>query len=155
MKTSPTLRREADLITEHLRAIRLILKRPVEALINESGLTTPQVALLQVLAGNNGLSLKDLSARLGLAHSTVSGIVDRLQRRGLVRRQADPADKRFMRIYLTEAVKSYVKEGAALHHPGPLIDALRAASPRQQSQIRAGLLALRKLLEKTGAPTVS
>ena len=47
-------------------------------------MTVPQVNALEELTRVDGLSLKALSARMGLSHSTVSGIVDRLGRRGFV-----------------------------------------------------------------------
>ena len=56
-----------------LRVARQIVNRPVEALIKSGGLTGPQQSAMQVLVESDGLSLKDLSKELGLAHSTVSG----------------------------------------------------------------------------------
>lgn len=142
---------EAEVIIEHLRAIRLILKRPIAEAIAESGLTAPQVGLLRALAGG-GLSLKELGARLGLAHSTVSGIVDRLERKGLVRRESDARDRRSTMIVPSEAVTTYVKNAAALHRPGSLVEALRSASAEDRSVILAGLASLRRVLERNHAP---
>jgi DNA-binding MarR family transcriptional regulator len=148
------LLREADAITDHVRAIRLILKRPIVEAIAAGGLTAPQVGVLRalVLAGGEGLSLKDLSSQLGLAHSTVSGIVDRLERRGLARRVADEADRRVTRIVPSDEVRSYVKSGAALHHPTPLVEGLCRASTEERSRIKDGLETLRRLLESGGSP---
>jgi DNA-binding MarR family transcriptional regulator len=149
------LLREADAITDHVRAIRLILKRPIVEAIAAGGLTAPQVGVLRalVLARGDGLSLKDLSAQLGLAHSTVSGIVDRLERRGLARRVADDADRRVTRIVPSDEIRSFVKSGAALHHPAPLVEALRRASVEERSRIRDGLETLRRLLDSGGSPS--
>jgi DNA-binding MarR family transcriptional regulator len=148
------LLREADAITDDVRAIRLILKRPIVEAIAAGGLTAPQVGVLRalVLARAEGMSLKDLSAELGLAHSTVSGIVDRLERRGLARRIADEADRRVTRIVPSDEVRSYVRSGATLHHPAPLVEALRRASVEERSRIRDGLETLRRLLESGGSP---
>ena len=49
---------------------------------------------MHVLVHSEGISLRALSKELGLAHSTVSGIVDRLEKRGMVVRQTDEADRR-------------------------------------------------------------
>jgi len=56
------------------------------------------------------MSLKDLSAAVGMAHSTVSGIVDRLEKRGMLERQADTADRRFTKIVASQAVRDYIAE---------------------------------------------
>jgi DNA-binding MarR family transcriptional regulator len=145
------LQREAGAIVDHLRAIRLILKRPIAEAIAGSGLTAPQVGVLKALVGG-GLSLKELSARLGLAHSTVSGIVDRLERRGLVRREPDARDRRSTTVVPSESVRAYVKGADALHRPEPLVEALRRATAEERARIMAGLTALRRLLERDHAP---
>jgi DNA-binding MarR family transcriptional regulator len=152
MSSDPELLKEAETITALLRVIRQVLKRPVDVAIAGSGLTAPQVSVLQTLARTDGLSLKDLSARLGLSHSTVSGIVDRLARRDLVRRRPGTEDRRFTRIHLTDRVKHFVTSGAALHHPEPLLRALRRASAEERLQIRRGLEVLRSLLETPAGP---
>jgi MarR family transcriptional regulator, organic hydroperoxide resistance regulator len=95
-----------------------------------------------------GLSLKELSSRLGLAHSTVSGIVDRLERRGLLRREPDARDRWLTIDVPSETVKAYVRRAAALHHPEPLVEALRRATAEDRSKIMAGLTTLRPLLER-------
>jgi DNA-binding MarR family transcriptional regulator len=41
----------------------------------------PQSAVIQAVVKHDGISLKDLSREVSLAHSTVSGIVDRLEKR--------------------------------------------------------------------------
>jgi DNA-binding MarR family transcriptional regulator len=44
------------------------------------------VDVMQALAEKNGMSLKELGSAVGMAHSTVSGIVDRLEKRGMLER---------------------------------------------------------------------
>src|SRR5258708_12342280 len=107
-QASDTLLREAEIIIKHMEAIRSILDMAEEQDIASSGLTLPQIAVLRHLNAEDGLSLKELSERLGLAHSTVSGIVDRLERRGLLHRRPDANDKRFTRIYADPKVTEYV-----------------------------------------------
>jgi DNA-binding MarR family transcriptional regulator len=66
----------------------------------EHGLTQQQGQLLCVLMpGPSGMS--DLGALLGLAKSSLTGLVDRSERNGLVRREPDPRDTRAVRVALT------------------------------------------------------
>src|SRR5215471_8679014 len=66
----------------------------------EHGLTPQQGQLLCVLMpGSRGMS--ELGAMLGLAKSSLSGLVDRTERNGLVRREPDPQDTRAVRVALT------------------------------------------------------
>lgn len=147
MKPGRELLREAETITRHIRTIRSLLKRPVHEAIAGSGLTAPQISVMRVVVENGGLSVKDLSAQVGLAHSTVSSIVDRLVRKGLVRRQTSASDRRMTCINPTTAVKTWLKSAAAIHHPALLVDALHRASPEERVLIREGLRTLQDLLE--------
>ena len=94
-----TLSQIAQEIDQHLRAIQRTLRQPVESDFSRSGLTGPQRSVPQAVVRSGGLSLKDASRQVGLAHSTVSGIVDQLEKQGLVERHADQEDRRVNRIY--------------------------------------------------------
>jgi DNA-binding MarR family transcriptional regulator len=66
----------------------------------DCGLTTAQAQLLCTLgAGPTGMA--DLCTTLGLERSSLTGLVDRAEHRGLVERQSDPADRRAVRVALT------------------------------------------------------
>jgi DNA-binding MarR family transcriptional regulator len=66
----------------------------------EHGLTPQQGQLLCVLMGRP-YGMTDLGATLGLAKSSLTGLVDRTERNGLVRREPDPKDTRAVRVALT------------------------------------------------------
>jgi len=137
-------------IDRDLRAVRRILGRPVEAEIARGGLTGPQQSAMQVLVTSGGIRLRDLSRELGLAHSTVCGIVDRLQKQGLVERQSDPADRRVSKIVPAGMVLEFVRQTMPSLEMRPLAEALRAATPAQRQQVRQGVATLRELLERAG-----
>lgn len=64
------------------------------------GLTSQQTQLLCILAGDQP-SFGELAARLGCDKTNVTGMVDRLERKGLLARETDPRDRRVSRIRLT------------------------------------------------------
>lgn len=64
-------------------------------------LSTSQFAVLLLLDADEGWRLTDLSERLLFDKSTVTRIIDRLEQAELVRRIADPADRRVQRVVLT------------------------------------------------------
>ena len=66
----------------------------------EHGLTPQQGQLLCVLMGKP-YGMGELGATLGLAKSSLTGLVDRTERNGLVQREQDPQDMRAVRIVLT------------------------------------------------------
>ncbi|MET9069901.1 MarR family winged helix-turn-helix transcriptional regulator [Streptosporangium sandarakinum] len=66
----------------------------------EYGITQQQGQLLCVLMAQP-YGMGELGAMLGLAKSSLTGLVDRSERNGLVRRQPDPDDSRAVRVALT------------------------------------------------------
>jgi DNA-binding MarR family transcriptional regulator len=146
MRRRKELIEQAQEIEQHLRAIRQALRQPLENDIARGNLTGPQTSVMQALVQSGGMSLKELSQAVGLAHSTVSGIVDRLEKRGMVKRQADAEDRRFSRIMPSAAVQTYVREtlpNLTLH---PLARALARANSADRAMILAGIRALRRVL---------
>src|SRR4051794_34152405 len=90
-------------IDADLNAIRASVRRPLESRLSAGQLTGPQkLAMSALVASSDGMSLKELCAHLGLAHSTTSGIVDRLEKRGLLERREHEADRRVSRIVVTQ-----------------------------------------------------
>jgi DNA-binding MarR family transcriptional regulator len=143
---------EAQELDRDLRAIREFLRQPVESEIARGGLTGPQVALVQILVNTGPLSVKELSRQAGLAHSTVSGIVDRLEQRGVLQRNADQHDARFTRIALSAEVERYMQHTLPTLTRHPLADALRRARPADRTLILTGIRTLRRLLESGDLP---
>lgn len=139
-----TLARE---IGEHLRVIRQILRRPVEAEFARGNLTGPQQLVMEVLVRSDGLSLKELSKRVSLSHSTVSGIVERLEKRGFLKRKADPDDRRFTIITPSKQVEEFLKKRLPTLTLHPLVDVLSKSSLSEREEILGGLRALRRLVE--------
>lgn len=66
----------------------------------EHGLTSQQGQLLCVLMAQP-YGMGELGAMLGLAKSSLTGLVDRTERNGLVQRESDPRDTRAVRVALT------------------------------------------------------
>ena len=142
------LAREVD---QHLGIIRQRLREPLETEFARGGLTAPQRMVMQALVQSDGLSLKQLSAQVSLAHSTVSGIVDRLQARGLVVRRRDEADGRATVIAPSAEVRDFLSNRMPELAISPLTKALRGASKSEQATVLRGLRKLRALIEQSRA----
>ena len=69
-------------------------------------LTFPQALVLTVLGEEGGMPLGQLSEKTGSANSTISGIVDRLEKLGLVRRHRSDQDRRVIYVATTEKYES-------------------------------------------------
>ena len=78
----------------------------------ESGIeVTPiQVMLLFFLQQNDGLSLTEISQGLMLENPTVTGLIDRLEKSGYVKRSDHPNDRRVYLVHLTEKGNKVAKK---------------------------------------------
>ncbi len=70
------------------------------------GITVTQVAAMFLLAKNEGCLLKELSQSLSLNNSAVTGLANRMEKNGLIRKQPCENDGRASRIFLTALGKS-------------------------------------------------
>jgi DNA-binding MarR family transcriptional regulator len=93
------------------------------------------------------MTLTAISRELAIGHSTVSGIVDRLQARGIVQRAPNPADRRETQISLTDAALRRGRPLADDDPGGRLAVELAAASAEERRAILAGLELLRKFVD--------
>jgi DNA-binding MarR family transcriptional regulator len=73
-------------------------------------LSIQQLRVLMLLAVDRGAPAHQLADTLGVGLTTVSGIVDRLERRGLVTRHLDADDRRVRRIELTGEGRKLVND---------------------------------------------
>jgi DNA-binding MarR family transcriptional regulator len=148
-RRNPTLQREAEEILAAVRALWKSLFRNPHADAEQHGMTGPQVTVMACLVSKGPTTLTELSRSLGMSHSSASGIVDRLQSRGLVRRAEDARDRRRTSIEVTDAVRHYVREleeGPA----GRLTRALGHATPAERAAIKTGLTVLSELIGSGG-----
>lgn len=89
------------LITRATRAVTARLRKGLA----DRGAGNVKPAYLGVLMSlwrEDGLKANELARRAGLEPSTMTGLLDRMERDGLLERRADPHDRRASRIHLTQ-----------------------------------------------------
>lgn len=127
-------RDDAELLQLALR-FSLHVQASFAACVQELGLSHSQALALQRL--DEPLSMRALASCLGCDASNVTGLADRLEERGLVRRESDPRDRRVKTLVVTRrgnTVRMRLRSSLA-GQPG-LLGKLSAAERRQL----AGLL---------------
>jgi len=70
--------------------------------LSERGAHPGQTFCLRELAREDGIAQRDLAERLNVARPTVTVMLQKMERAGLIERRSDEQDQRFVRIYLTE-----------------------------------------------------
>jgi DNA-binding MarR family transcriptional regulator len=74
------------------------------------GLTMPQLRLMYLLLLQDCRPVGELAEQMNVRPATVTGLTDRLVRQGLIERQADPEDRRVVRVALTPEGRRVVGE---------------------------------------------
>jgi DNA-binding MarR family transcriptional regulator len=77
------------------------LERSGDAFFKEIGLSASQFEILRILWQQDQLTLGELSRLCCCAPANITGLVDRLEKKGLLRRTIDGEDRRIARICLT------------------------------------------------------
>jgi DNA-binding MarR family transcriptional regulator len=89
-------------VAEQLRPVLLKLNRELRRETAAFGVTGGQAALLALIRRSPGVGVRDLAALERIAPASMSVAVARLEKAGLVRRTADPRDRRRQALWLTD-----------------------------------------------------
>jgi MarR family transcriptional regulator, organic hydroperoxide resistance regulator len=105
------------------------------------GVTGPQRLVIRVVGQAPGATASEISDFLGLHPSTLTGVLARLERQGLLQRRIDAADRRRVRFRLTPAGRRIDRE-----RKGTVEAAVRRAISRADPQMMAHTEAVIALL---------
>lgn len=86
-----------------IKLLSQLLYRQFQEELDPYGLTPFHWVVLCCLWEQDGLATSDLGSRLCQVGGTLTGVIDRMEERGLVKRERDQEDRRVWRIWLTEA----------------------------------------------------
>lgn len=115
-----------------------------EAHIRETGLTPPQFDVICTLGNTSGMLMNQLAEKTLVTKGTLTGIIDRLEQKHLVRREVPPENRRCFLIVLTP-------EGEALFekifpiHIAYLKQKFDRLSPTELSEIKSALQRLKSI----------
>ena len=107
--TQPTL----DLVSLPGHDIRRLHQIAVALFMQETesfGVTPVQYAALQTVQNSPGLDQRTLARTIGFDTSTIAGVIDRLEARGLMLRSASAQDRRVRLLTLTETGQQLVAD---------------------------------------------
>lgn len=119
-------------IRQIIRAVDLHSRR----LVDQHGLTGPQLAALDEIVRSGAMSLTALSRAVHLSQATVTGIVQRLERQGLIERSKSTTDRRSFTISATDKGHRVLDDSPSL-----LQDRFRAALSDLENWERLQILA--------------
>jgi DNA-binding MarR family transcriptional regulator len=100
-------------IQEVLVALRRVIRATdlhSKHLAKTTGLTAPQILLLQTIRDKGEVTIGELANEISLSQATVTSILDRLEKRELVYRERSKEDKRKVHAHLTDHATEILKE---------------------------------------------
>ncbi|MEU7149960.1 MarR family transcriptional regulator [Streptomyces sp. NPDC045470] len=124
-------------LIDDLFAIRTQVHAELRDLAREAGLTDTQTDVLWRLSRGQEMTARHLADRLQCDASTATSMIDRLEKRGLVRRVPHPTDRRAKLVQLTDegcALRDRVVRHSAEHSPFARLD--RASRLRLHALLR-------------------
>lgn len=127
--------------------IRRHMRKRLEAAATNHQITATQFQVLRRLWRGDGLSAQWLAREADVDAATMSGVLDRLEDKGLVRREKDPADRRAVRVLLTEtgsAMAPQLMETVRTINE----EALQGLTPRDQKELHRLLGQVQANLER-------
>lgn len=123
-----------------------MLKKSLHKTFEDSKLTMPQTMVIGTLIKHGEMKITELSNKMNLSNSTTSGIVDRLEKQGLVLRVRSEEDRRTVYVKITEKVEEYHK-GVHKKLEETFEELLSSGTSEDMDKIIEGLNTLKKVLK--------
>ncbi len=108
MNTHASVKEQAavsDNVLVNLRRIIQAIDLHSRQLVRQHGITTPQLLILRQIQGKEALTVSQIAKQVSLKQATVTDILNRLERKGLVLRQKDTNDRRRVLVRETDLGK--------------------------------------------------
>lgn len=145
--TAPSTIDLDELPGHHIRRLHQIAVAVFLQEAEAHGVTPVQYATLQAVANAPGADQRTVARTIGLDTSTMGGVVDRLEARGLLARNANPDDRRVRLLTLTDAGRQLLREV----QPAMLRAQQRILEPLDEGERTAFMTLLRRLVMANNA----
>jgi MarR family transcriptional regulator, organic hydroperoxide resistance regulator len=89
-------------VSKLFKEVMLLLKHNMSKVFEDCGITAPQGMVIGTLSKFGKMKISELSTNLGLSNSTVSGILDRLEKQEMIERERSEEDKRVVYVSVTQ-----------------------------------------------------
>ena len=114
--------------------------------LREVGLTVPQADVLFTLGNTDGMTCREIGERTLITKGTLTGVLDRMEQKGLLQRVRRGGDRRCVHIELTDA-GSTLFDSAFTAHIAKLKEKFDVLSRAQIDEIRDALSQLKSVFE--------
>lgn len=136
---------ESVKVAKLFQEVMLLFRQGMSKVFEDSGITAPQGMVIRILSKERTLKITELSSKLSLPNSTISGIVDRLEKLGMVERIRSEEDRRVVHVSISPKFKDMHKN---FHKQieDKIEATMNRGTPEEMDKIVEGLETLKKLL---------
>ena len=133
-------------IAKLLQEVMLLFKHKMTKVVEDTGVTTLQMMIMGIISKEKTLKITELSGKLSLSNSTVSGIVDKMEKLGMVERARSEQDRRVVYVSISP---NFVDMHQNFHKRFEENIALiiNKSTPEELNKILEGLEVLKRLLK--------
>ncbi|MGO1368043.1 MarR family winged helix-turn-helix transcriptional regulator [Senegalia sp. (in: firmicutes)] len=133
-------------IEKSLRQIDYIIRKKGREILKDSYITAPQFIALQRIISKGNLTIGELSNEMSLACSTITDLIDRMEKNNLVTRFKDQKDRRVVRIKV-EDKGSKIVEDVLNRRKAYLSEVLETFSTKEKQALSENLIKLYEVMK--------
>ncbi|BEP29817.1 MarR family winged helix-turn-helix transcriptional regulator [Helicovermis profundi] len=134
-------------ILSKLKNLRKFMHKNTKSQFKELDITGTQGMMIGILFNHSSLRLNELSKKMGLSNATVSGIVDRLEKKNIVKRVRSENDRRVVNVSLNKDFKENSKN--KFNSMDDFLNKLMDKSSNQElEKVLEGLTLLEEILNR-------
>ncbi|MBT0663202.1 MarR family transcriptional regulator [Geobacter pelophilus] len=138
-------------IMDNIRRVFQVVNEQSKKVEKETGLTGPQVWAIKVIFESAPVRVSDLAKMMYLHPATTVGILDRLEKRGLITRTRSSGDRRVVEVTLTDEGRELVETSPEVAS-NKITHGLESLNLPELTIIYHGLDKLTQILDASGLP---
>jgi DNA-binding MarR family transcriptional regulator len=149
----PDLDADLQSLMKAIRVIAQAIDTRSKAMSRISGLTIPQVVILQGVRDLGEVTTNGLSRHVDLSPGTVVSILDKLEERGFIERYRNAQDRRVVHTRMTESGAAILAQAPSLL-PDEVVSAIKALDDGDRRSLVGSFQSVALMLRKAGDPPV-
>ena len=140
---------ESAKVAKLFQEVMILFKHSMSKVFEDmhQGMTAPQGMVMGILSKEKTMKITELSNKLSLSNSTMSGIIDRLEKQGMVERKRSEEDRRVVHVSTSSNFKG-LHQNFHKRLEENIGNVMNKGTPEELDKIFEGLDALKKLLSE-------
>jgi DNA-binding MarR family transcriptional regulator len=130
---------DAEYIQKSIQYLNQYFEKGIQKKVEQYGFTVPQMRVIKEVVSHQGINIKQLTQNLQMTQSTVSDIVERLVKKGILVKKTNPLDKRASLIFPAHEVTQFLEKDRMDFVNESVIHALNNLQPEERKTVMEGI----------------